>query len=69
MVNGYLGLRERLANEVEIKRRTGATKISDNIREARLRWYGHVARREQTEDIKRAWREPVVGKRWRGREM
>ena len=58
-----------MRNQIEIKSIKGVTKISDQIREARLRWYGHVVRKEQTEDIKRAWREPVVGKRSRGRQM
>lgn len=62
-----ISLRDRLRNE-EIRRRAGIVKISDKIREARLRWYGHVLRKPEGEAVKRVWRQPVVGRRSRGRQ-
>ena len=39
--------RNRLRNE-EVRRRMKVEKLSDKLREARLRWFGHVMRREET---------------------
>ena len=41
-------------------------KLSDKLREVRLRWFGHVMRREETYVGKRVM-EIVIGKRKRGR--
>jgi hypothetical protein len=37
---------EILWNE-EIRRRSGEVDIAEKVREARLRWYGHVIRRDE----------------------
>jgi hypothetical protein len=39
---------ETLWNE-EIRRRSGVVDIAEKVREARLRWYGHVIRRDEGE--------------------
>ena len=57
--------RNRIRNE-EVRRRLKVEKLSDKLREARLRWFGHVMRREETYVGKRVM-EIVVGKRKRGR--
>ena len=62
-----ISLLERLEND-EIRRRAGVVKITEVIREARLRWCGHVLRMDGEEGVKRAWEEPVRGRRSRGRQ-
>ena len=62
-----ISLFERLEND-EIRRRAGIVKITEVIREARLRWYGHVLRMDGGEGVRRAWDEPVRGRRSRGRQ-
>ena len=62
-----ISLREHLTNE-EIRRRAGIECISELLKRARLQWFGHVARREEENPVKRAWRTPVVGRRTRGRQ-
>ena len=57
--------RNRIRNE-EVRRRLKVEKLSDKLREARLRWFGHVMRREETYVGKRVM-EIMVGKRKRGR--
>ena len=61
-----ISLIERLEND-EIRRRAGIVKIAEVIREACLRWCGHVLRMDDEEDVKRAWEQPVRGIRSRGR--
>ncbi|XP_064078467.1 uncharacterized protein LOC135195890 [Macrobrachium nipponense] len=61
-----LSLLERLEKD-EI-RRVGLVKITDVIRESQLRWYGHVLRMDDEEGVKKAWEEPVRGRRSRGRQ-
>ena len=62
-----ISLLEHYTNE-EIRSSAGVVSIKEKLREARLRWYGHVRRRDKHEWINRAWAEPVQGKRSRGRQ-
>ena len=62
-----ISLLERLEND-EIRRMAGIVKITEVIREARLRWCGHVLRMDDGEGVKKAWDEPVRGRRSRGRQ-
>ena len=62
-----ISLRERLEND-EIRRRAGVMKITEVIRESRLRWFGHVLRMDDEEGVKKALEEPVRGRRSRGRQ-
>ena len=62
-----ISLLERLEND-EIRRMAGVVKITEVIREARLRWFGHVLRMDGGEGVRRAWEEPVRGRRSRGRQ-
>jgi hypothetical protein len=57
---------ERIRN-VEIRKRVGVVNISDKMRECRLRWLGHVVRRDERNQIRRVWELEVDGKRPRGR--
>ena len=36
----------------EIRRRCGVVDIAEKVREARLRWYGHVIRRDEGELVR-----------------
>ena len=40
----------------EIRANTGVTNISDKIREARLRWLGHVERKKEEVVVMRTWK-------------
>ncbi len=69
MLRWILGitLKDRKRNE-DIRQMTGVINISEKIREARLRWFGHIVRRDEDNIIKRAMVMPVTGKRSRGRQ-
>ncbi|XP_064107409.1 zinc finger protein 501-like [Macrobrachium nipponense] len=62
----HIQLEKRMEND-EI-RRSGLVKVSEVIRELRLRWYGRVLRIDDEEGVKRAWKEPVRGRKLRGRQ-
>ena len=51
----------------EVARRCGLRQISDVMRERRLRWYGHVKRRDEGEALAIARDWTVEGRRPRGR--
>ena len=57
---------EKLKNE-EIRRRCGVADIVENMREAKLRWIGHVLRRGVDEPSRVALMFEVEGNRGRGR--
>ena len=57
---------ERIIKE-EIRASTGVTNISDKIREARLRWLGHVERKREEVVVMRKWKMEVSGDRKTGR--
>ena len=62
-----ISLRDRNRNE-DIRKKLGVACVSDKIREARLRWYGHVMRREEDSCLKRIMKADVYGRRSRGRQ-
>ena len=57
---------DRIRNE-SIRERLGVAIISDKIKEGRLRWYGHVKRRQMTTPVRVVETLSVEGKRCRGR--
>ncbi|MFS7921034.1 hypothetical protein Hanom_Chr03g00231861 [Helianthus anomalus] len=57
---------DKIRNEV-FRVRLGVAGISDKIREGRLRWFGHVRRRQMTEPIRIVETLTVDGRRSRGR--
>src|SRR6218665_1263644 len=69
MLQWILGvsLRDRRRNE-DIREVLGVACITDKVREARMRWYGHVLRMEDGCCIKRIMNAEVYGRRNRGRE-
>jgi len=62
-----LTLRDRKRND-DIRRTLRVACITDKVREARLRWYGHVQRREEDDCVKRILEANVGGQRSRGRQ-
>ena len=61
-----LTLKDRKRND-DIRRIIGVACITDKVREARLRWYGHIQRRED-DCVKRILEADVHGQRSRGRQ-
>jgi len=51
MLRWILRLKDRKRND-DIRRITGVACITDKVREARLRWYGHIQRREEDDCVK-----------------
>jgi len=45
-----------------------ASRTLDKVREARLRWYGHIQRREEDDCVKRILEADVHGQRSQGRQ-
>ena len=62
-----LTLRDKKRN-ADIRRILGVACITDKIREARLRWFGHVQRREEEDCVRRILDADVHGQRSRGRQ-
>jgi len=62
-----LTLRDRKRND-DIRRILGVACITDNVREARLRWYGHIQQREEDDCVKRILEANVGGQRSRRRQ-
>ena len=56
--------RERSDN---IRRELGVSDINEKVKEIRMRWYGHVRRREDEHQTKAAMESRIPGKRPRGR--
>ena len=50
-----------------IREKLGVVCVTDKMREIRLRWYGHVMRKEDDNCTKRIMKAEVYGKRSRGR--
>ena len=45
----------------ETRTKAGAAKISENIREAILRWLGHVERKTEEDTVMSSWKMDVGG--------
>ena len=58
--------RDRIRNEI-IRGTTKVREISDKIQESRLRWYGHIMRRDEQYVGRRVMEMDVQGRRGRGR--
>ena len=61
-----VSLRDRVRSE-EVARRCGVDEVEIVMSERRLRWVGHVKRREQDDPIKRVMNLEVTGRQPRGR--
>jgi len=62
-----LTLRDKKRND-DIRRILGVVCITDKVREARLRWFGHVQRREEEDCVRIILEADVHGQRSRGRQ-
>ena len=69
MLRWILGLmlRDKKMND-DIRRILGVACITDKVREARLRWFGHVQRREEEDCVRKILEADVRGQRSRGRQ-
>ena len=61
-----MSLREKETN-AELRESMGIAKISDVMRYSRLRWMGHVLRKEGNDWVKKSMEMTVKGSRGRGR--
>ena len=61
-----VSLRDRLSSD-ELRARLGIKSILDVMRERRLRWFGHVERRDRDSWLQKVRRMEVAGKARRGR--
>ena len=57
---------DRLSSE-EVASRCGVDQVEDMLRRRRLRWYGHVKRRPETDPLSRVTNLNVAGRRPPGR--
>jgi len=62
-----LTLKDRKRND-DVRHIIGVACITDKVREARLRWYGHIQRREEDGCVKRILKAAVHGQRSQGRQ-
>ena len=58
-------LRDKV-KRVDIRKELGVTSIQDKVREMRLRWYGHMQRMEENNEVRAVVDMRVPGKRLRG---
>ena len=59
-------LKDRI-NSHEIERRLDLIGLDEHLRQKRMRWYGHVVRREKDEEVKKVMTATVEGSSRRGR--
>ena len=66
MLRRILGvsLKDKIRNE-EIRKRCGVIDIIEKVREARLRWYGHVGRKDAAEPVRSIMEMEIRGNRTR----
>ena len=53
---------DRITNE-EVRRRCGVENLEHRLRKTRLRWFGHVKRRDENSTLRRAMELEVEGRR------
>ena len=60
-------LRDRITNE-ELRHRIGIESVNVEMRRRRLRWWGHVERRDESDWLKKCQKLEVEGKKSPGRQ-
>ena len=61
-----VSLRDRVLN-AELRERMGIESVSDTVKRDKLRWLGHVLRKDDDDWVKKIMSFEVEGKRGRGR--
>ena len=61
-------MRDKVKN-VDIRKELGVNSIQEKVREMRSRWYGHMQRMEENNEVRAIVDMIVPGKRPRGRWM
>ena len=59
-------LKDKLRNEEVRRRTTVTTSVVTIVERSKLRWYGHLLRKDEEEIVRQVWEEPIKGKRSRG---
>ena len=49
--------------------RAGVDDLKEHLRQKRLRWFGHIARRDEEVEIKKVFKLKIKGRRKRGRPV
>ena len=62
-------LKDRLRIEDDRRRTTVTTSVVTIVEGSKLRWYGHLLRKDEEEVVRQLWGEPIKGKRSRGRQL
>ena len=62
-------LKDRLRNEDVRRRTTVTTSMITIVEGSKLRWYGHLLRKDEEEIVRQLWEEPIKGRRSRGRQL
>ena len=52
-----------------IASRVGVDNLEEHLRQKRLRWFGHIARRDEEVEIKKVFELKIEGQRKRGRPV
>ena len=63
---------ETLKDMVEstvIALRVGVDDLEEHLRQKRLRWFGHIARRDEEMELKKVFELKIEGRRKRGRPV
>ena len=64
--------REMLKDMIEstvIASRVGVDDLEEHLRQRRLRWFGHITRRDEEVEIKKVFELKIEGRRKRGRPV
>ena len=62
-------LKDRLRNEDDRRRTTVTTSVITIVERSKLRWYGHLLRKDEEEVVWQVWEEPIKGRKSRGRQL
>ena len=71
MIRMMLGvtLKDKLRNEEVRRRTTVTTNVVTIVERIKLRWYGHLQRKDEEEVVRQVWEELIKKKRSRGQQL